>query len=260
MAGDGARPGGDGAPAAAADRAHPRRQRQRVRAHARAAARPGGGGTADPGRVAAGRSARSGSGWPGTATSRSAPASGLTPRSSRTRAAAGPRPAGPRRLYLRTACAGSTGTDRRRPALTLTRGQPPVNGLFMGVVTNSSPWTYLGSRPVARSARRTSAPGSTCSRCAGCARCPRLAALGHMLHGRSRPPAGGTWSAACAAEIAHVALGPPDRLPDRRRVPGRNRGGHVPVCAGRAVGCRVMRERPVPTDGEICDRSDIKFS
>lgn len=42
-----------------------------------------------------------------------------------------------------------TMTDRRRPALALEAdGLPPTAGLFMGVVTNSAPWTYLGSRPV----------------------------------------------------------------------------------------------------------------
>ena len=51
--------------------------------------------------------------------------------------------------YLRTAVRRYYRTDRRRPALTLrVPGKPPVNGLFMGVVTNSSPWTYLGSHPV----------------------------------------------------------------------------------------------------------------
>src|SRR5580692_1106805 len=51
--------------------------------------------------------------------------------------------------YLRTAVRRYYRTDRRRPALTLrVPGESPVNGLFMGVVTNSSPWTYLGSRPV----------------------------------------------------------------------------------------------------------------
>jgi diacylglycerol kinase family enzyme len=40
-------------------------------------------------------------------------------------------------------------TDRRRPALTLERdGQPPVGPLFLGIVSNTAPWTYLGSRPV----------------------------------------------------------------------------------------------------------------
>ena len=51
--------------------------------------------------------------------------------------------------YLRTTVRRYYETDRRRPALTLrTPGDPPVTGLFMGVVTNSSPWTYLGSHPV----------------------------------------------------------------------------------------------------------------
>ena len=40
-------------------------------------------------------------------------------------------------------------TDRRHPALTLEcEGRPPVGNLFMGIVSNTSPWTYLGHRPV----------------------------------------------------------------------------------------------------------------
>jgi len=40
-------------------------------------------------------------------------------------------------------------TDRRHPALTLEcDGRPPVGHLFMGIVSNTSPWTYLGHRPV----------------------------------------------------------------------------------------------------------------
>ena len=51
-------------------------------------------------------------------------------------------------LYLRTIVRQYyRGTDRRVPALTLERdGEPPVDGLFMTVVTNRSPWTYLGGR------------------------------------------------------------------------------------------------------------------
>jgi len=51
-------------------------------------------------------------------------------------------------LYLRTIVRQFfRGTDRRVPALTLERdGQPPVDGLFMTVVTNRSPWTYFGGR------------------------------------------------------------------------------------------------------------------
>jgi diacylglycerol kinase family enzyme len=40
-------------------------------------------------------------------------------------------------------------TDRRHPALILERGgHPPVGPLFVGIVSNTSPWTYLGRRPV----------------------------------------------------------------------------------------------------------------
>ena len=74
-------------------------------------------------------------------------------------------------LYLRTAVRSYYYfTDRRRPALTLlTPGHPPVSGLFMGVVTNSSPWTYLGSHPVGP-AHADFSRGLTCSRSGGCAR------------------------------------------------------------------------------------------
>jgi diacylglycerol kinase family enzyme len=42
-----------------------------------------------------------------------------------------------------------SGTDRRRPALVLERdGQPPANGLFVGIVTNSAPWTYVRGVPL----------------------------------------------------------------------------------------------------------------
>jgi diacylglycerol kinase family enzyme len=45
-------------------------------------------------------------------------------------------------------------TNRRVPALSLERdGAPAVHGLFLGIVSNSSPWTYLGQRPVFASPR-----------------------------------------------------------------------------------------------------------
>jgi diacylglycerol kinase family enzyme len=40
-------------------------------------------------------------------------------------------------------------TNRREPALTLERdGAPAMHALFVGIVSNTSPWTYLGPRPV----------------------------------------------------------------------------------------------------------------
>jgi diacylglycerol kinase family enzyme len=53
-------------------------------------------------------------------------------------------------LYLRTALRQFYGvTDRRQPALTLERsGKSPIRDLFLGIISNASPWTYLGRRPV----------------------------------------------------------------------------------------------------------------
>ena len=43
----------------------------------------------------------------------------------------------------------ASGTDRRRPALTLERdGQPATPGLFLTAITNRSPWTYVRGRAV----------------------------------------------------------------------------------------------------------------
>jgi diacylglycerol kinase family enzyme len=53
-------------------------------------------------------------------------------------------------LYVREATSAFVlGRDRRRPAMTLeVDGLPPVAGLFLCLVSNVSPWTYLGARPV----------------------------------------------------------------------------------------------------------------
>jgi len=41
------------------------------------------------------------------------------------------------------------GTDRRHPALTLEiPGHEPVDGLYLGIVCNTSPWTYFGDHPI----------------------------------------------------------------------------------------------------------------
>ncbi|OMQ14529.1 diacylglycerol kinase [Modestobacter sp. VKM Ac-2676] len=53
-------------------------------------------------------------------------------------------------LYIRAGLdAFVVGRDRRRPTMTLTvPGEEPVDGLFLALLSNVSPWTYLGSRPV----------------------------------------------------------------------------------------------------------------
>src|SRR3954447_10281111 len=53
-------------------------------------------------------------------------------------------------LYVQQATSAFLrGTERRRPAMTLCVGsEPPVDELFLCLVSNVSPWTYLGARPV----------------------------------------------------------------------------------------------------------------
>ncbi len=52
-------------------------------------------------------------------------------------------------LFMRTGLRQFFRTDRRHPALALeTPGQDPVEKLFMTIVTNTTPWTYFGDRPL----------------------------------------------------------------------------------------------------------------
>ncbi|TYP89992.1 diacylglycerol/lipid kinase family protein [Blastococcus xanthinilyticus] len=53
-------------------------------------------------------------------------------------------------LYVREGTSAFLfGRERRRPAMTLqVPGEPPLEGLFLCLVSNVSPWTYLGTRPV----------------------------------------------------------------------------------------------------------------
>ena len=77
-------------------------------------------------------------------------------------------------------------TDRRHPMLTLERcGQPPDGPVFLGIVSNTAPWTYLGRRPVNTNPRASfRAPGWTCSRCAACGTMSTLRTLRQMLSRR----------------------------------------------------------------------------
>jgi diacylglycerol kinase family enzyme len=58
-------------------------------------------------------------------------------------------------LYIRAALRQFFSTsDRREPALTLERpGLPPVRDVFLAIVSNTSPWTYIGKHPVFPSPR-----------------------------------------------------------------------------------------------------------
>lgn len=110
-------------------------------------------------------------------------------------------------LYLRTALRRYyAGTDRRRPALTLTApGQQPVSRLFMGVVTNGSPWTYLGRHPV-RPAHTDFSSGLDLFALRRLRTLTTLAALGHMMHANGELPSGrDVVSAAALTELVFKA-------------------------------------------------------
>jgi diacylglycerol kinase family enzyme len=83
------------------------------------------------------------------------------------------------------------GTDRRRPALTVEReGEPPVSGLFMAIVTNRSPWTYLGDRPLLPVPNPDFNSGLDLLALQRLRLITVLNAVGQMLYVRSRPPRG----------------------------------------------------------------------
>ncbi|HEX6454006.1 MAG TPA: diacylglycerol kinase family protein [Trebonia sp.] len=84
-----------------------------------------------------------------------------------------------------------TSTDRRRPALTLDAyGMPANKGLFMGVVTNSAPWTYLGNRPVRPAPHNDFSSGLDVFALRRLRTLSTLKALGQMMHTDPRPVSG----------------------------------------------------------------------
>jgi diacylglycerol kinase family enzyme len=95
-------------------------------------------------------------------------------------------------LFLRTMVRQYyRGTDRRRPALTLERdGEPPVGDLFLTIITNRSPWTYLHSRAVLPVPNPDFNSGLDLLAMRRLRMAFVLSAVGQMLYIRSRPPRG----------------------------------------------------------------------
>lgn len=95
-------------------------------------------------------------------------------------------------LFLRTMVRSYyRGTDRRRPALTLERdGEPPVGDLFMTIITNRSPWTYLHSRAVLPVPNPDFSSGLDLLAMRRLRLVRIVSAVGQMLYIRGRPPRG----------------------------------------------------------------------
>jgi diacylglycerol kinase family enzyme len=101
------------------------------------------------------------------------------------------RPASPA-LYFWTALRHFYGvTDRRTPALTLERdGQAPIGPLFIAIISNTSPWTYLGNRPVNPNPRAGYDTGLDVFALRRLRTLGTLSALRQMTNNRGSPPSG----------------------------------------------------------------------
>jgi diacylglycerol kinase family enzyme len=94
-------------------------------------------------------------------------------------------------LFLRTMVRQFYRTDRRRPALTLERdGQPPIDDLFLTIITNRSPWTYFRDRPLLPVPNPDFNSGLDLLALRQLRLTTVLNAFGQMLYIRSRPTRG----------------------------------------------------------------------
>ena len=95
-------------------------------------------------------------------------------------------------LYLRTALRQFYGvTDRRHPALVLEReGKSAIGHLFLAIISNTSPWTYLGPRPVNPSPGASFDTGLDIFALRRMRTMGTLSALRQMFTQRSEPPRG----------------------------------------------------------------------
>ena len=94
-------------------------------------------------------------------------------------------------LFLRTMMRQYYRTDRRRAALTLERdGQPPISDLFLTIITNRSPWTYLRDRPLLPVPHPDFNSGLDLLALRRIRLTTIFNAVGQMLYIRSRPPRG----------------------------------------------------------------------
>ncbi|TDC45610.1 diacylglycerol kinase family lipid kinase [Actinomadura sp. KC345] len=92
-------------------------------------------------------------------------------------------------LYVQTAIRHFfSGTDRRRPLLTLEQpGRPPRPELFLALISNTSPWTYMNRIPVNPSPKANFSRGVDVFASRSLDVGPTLGAVAQMLTARSRP-------------------------------------------------------------------------
>jgi diacylglycerol kinase family enzyme len=95
-------------------------------------------------------------------------------------------------LYVRTALRQYYRvTDRRHPALMLERhGHPPAGPVFIAIVSNTAPWTYLGRWPVNPNPRARFESGLDVLALRSLGTFRTFRTVGHMLSASGRPPRG----------------------------------------------------------------------
>jgi len=82
-------------------------------------------------------------------------------------------------------------TDRRHPALLLeVDGRPPAGPLFLGIISNTAPWTYLGKRAVQTNPQADFDSGLDVFALRKLRTLGTFMALRQMLWGTGRPPRG----------------------------------------------------------------------
>jgi diacylglycerol kinase family enzyme len=82
-------------------------------------------------------------------------------------------------------------TDRRHPPLMLERdGHPPAGPLFVAIVSNTAPWTYLGRRPVNPTPQASFDTGLDVFALRTLRTVSTFRAIGQMLSTAGRPPRG----------------------------------------------------------------------
>ena len=151
-------------------------------------------------------------------------------------------------LYLRTALRQFYRvTDRRHPRLTLGTGWPiPVGHLFLGIISNTSPWTFLGRRPVNPS------PGASFETGLDIFALRRMRDDKHtecpppdVCPAQRATPGPSRGQPARSARL-HSPGGPAGRASGGRGVCGRARDCHVSCCSARSAGnCLTSPERSI---------------
>jgi diacylglycerol kinase family enzyme len=167
-------------------------------------------------------------------------------------------------LFLRTMVRRYyRGTDRRHPTLTLERdGEPPVGDLFMTIITNRSPWTYLRDRPLLPVPNPDFNSGLDLLALRRMRVTTIVNAVGQMLYVRSRPPRGRNLLSVLGSESLTIRSARPIAFQADGEYLGETdavKFQFVPS-ALRVAALREVLRNPTEAARAKCDRSDIKFS